>query len=289
MMHFNSEAERLALIEAVHEGYMEVFPTPSIEQRLEVLEPNAYVAVTCSPSKGVDETLDLTGRLVGRGFRVVPHIAAKMVRDRRHLVEIMARLDDLPVDSIFVPGGDARAPLGDFHTAFELLQSIAEFDHAFREIGVASHPEGHPEVSANRLALELEKKQPLATYMVTQLCFDAAALARWLSAMRERGIHLPVWLGVPGQAERAALIRTSMRIGVGDSLRFLRRKSDAATRLLKSSTYSPDDLLSDLAPLLVDPVYKIDGLHIFCFNLVEQTEGWRQRALEDLGAGGSAS
>ena len=284
MIEYANEAERAALIEAVREGYMEVFPTPSIEARLAVLEPNAYVAVTCSPSKGVGETLDMTERLIKRGFRVVPHIAAKMVRDRAHLGEIMARLDALPVDSIFVPGGDAAKPKGEYHTAFELLQDIADFDHRFTEIGVAAHPEGHPDVSDKRLLVELEKKQPLATYLVTQMCFDTEVIAGWLHTIRERGIHLPVWLGIPGEADRAALLRTSLRIGVGDSVRFLKRKSDAAVKLMRSATYSPDDLMSGLAPLLVDPVNKIDGLHIFCFNLVAQTEAWRNRSLEGLGA-----
>ena len=84
------------------------------------------------------------------------------------------------------------------------------------------------------------------------------------------------------------MLKTSLRIGVGDSLRFLRRKSDAATKLMKSKSYSPDDLLSGMAPLLVDPVNKIAGVHIFCFNLVEQTEAWRHRALSELQAGGGA-
>lgn len=284
MIEFANEAERLALIEALREGYMEIFPTATIEERLSALGPNAYVAVTCSPSKGVGVTLDTTEHLVAQGYRVVPHIAAKMVRDRGHLTDIMRRLDDLPVDSIFVPGGDARQPLGEYHTAFELLQDIAEFDHRFTEIGIAAHPEGHPDASDKRLLVELEKKQPLATYIVTQMCFDTGLLASWLHTIRERGIHLPVWLGIPGEAERAALIKTSLRIGVGDSLRFLKRKSGAAAQLMATPVYTPNELMSGLAPLLVDPVNKIDGLHIFCFNLVDRTERWRRQAVADLEA-----
>ena len=47
---------------------MEVFPSASVEQRLAVLEPRSYVAITCSPTHGVDATLELTGRVVRRGF-----------------------------------------------------------------------------------------------------------------------------------------------------------------------------------------------------------------------------
>jgi methylenetetrahydrofolate reductase (NADPH) len=282
MIQFSGKAERDAMEVAVRAAYMEVFPTTTIEQRLAVLEPGSYVAVTCSPSKGVAETLAMTARLAEVGFRVIPHLAAKMVRDHAHLKEILHQLDDLPVDSIFVPGGDAKRPIGEFETAFDLLRAISEHDHKFQEIGVAAHPEGHPDAGDERLMVELEKKQPLATYLVTQMCFDPGVLANWLVTIRERGIHLPAWLGIPGEADRAALLKTSMRIGVGDSLRFLKRKSDAATQLMKARRYTPDKLLSGIAPLLVDPVNKIDGFHIFCFNLVEQTEGWRHRTLQSM-------
>ena len=128
---------------------MEVFPTGTIESRLDVLEPGSYVAVTCSPTKGVDVTLAMSARLARRGFKVVPHVAAKMVRNRQHLREIIAHLNDLPIISIFVPGGDSAVPTGDYSTALSLLQDIAELDHKFTEIGVAAHPEGHPDVDVD--------------------------------------------------------------------------------------------------------------------------------------------
>jgi len=267
----------------VHEAYMEIFPTETIESRLDVLEPGSYVAVTCSPSKGVDETLTMTERLALRGFKVVPHVAAKMVKNRQHLKEIIARLNDLPVISIFVPGGDAKTPLGDYATAYSLLRDIADIEHNFTDIGVAAHPEGHPDVADEVLTDELLKKQEFANYLVTQMCFDAAAIASWLLTIRERGVHLPAWLGVPGVANRASLVKTSMRIGVGDSLRYLKRNPVAAARLMLSSEYRPDGLLRELAPYLEDPAYDICGFHIYCFNQVEKTERWRHEFLERLG------
>ena len=141
-----SETEHDALLHTVREAYMEVFPTSSIESKLDLLEPGSYVAVTCSPSKGVDVTLDMVERLAQRGFKVVPHVAARMVRDDAHLREILRRLDDLPIISLFVPGGDAAKPLGKFTCALDLLRAISEFDHKFSEIGVAvasGGPSGH--------------------------------------------------------------------------------------------------------------------------------------------------
>lgn len=277
---FSSEQERETLLYSVKEAYMEIFPTASIESRLDVLEPQSYVAVTCSPTKGVDVTLDMAERIARRGFKVVPHIAARMVRDSSHLREIMQRLDDLPVISIFVPGGDAAKPVGEYSCALELLRAISEFDHNFTEIGVAAHPEGHPSVSRDDLTGHLLQKQEFASYLVTQMCFNIDALTSWFRNIRELGVTLPAWIGLPGVSNRGTLIKTSLRIGVGDSIRYLKNRGRIAAELLKSASYRPDDLLLDLAPFLVDPLYNIAGHHIYCFNQIERTEQWRHEFLD---------
>ena len=274
--------EREALAHAVHQTYMEIFPSPTVAQRLGSLEAGSYVAVTCSPRTGVDETMDFTERLIGRGFRVVPHLAAKMVRDHAHLREIMRRVVDLGVESIFVPGGDAPQPLGPYSTALELLRGIAEFDHRLRHIGIAAHPEGHPSVDSEVLLQALLAKQTCATYLVTQMCFDSAAIADWLSLIRGRGIAIPVWIGLPGVFDRAALMSASLRIGVGASLRMLSNRGRLIRRLFAPKVHRPDSLLYELAPLLARPESNIAGFHLFSFNRVEQSEIWRRQFVADL-------
>jgi methylenetetrahydrofolate reductase (NADPH) len=218
-----TETERRALVETVRKSYMEIFPTASIESKLDVLEPDSYIAVTCSPTKGVDETLAMSARLAAKGFKVVPHVAARMVRNKAHLRDIIKRLDDSPIISLFVPGGDADKPAGDYHKALDLLRDIADIDHKFTEIGVGAHPEGHPVAGDEELVEQLLKKQEFANYMVTQMCFDAGTIRSWLGDIRNAGVGLPVWIGLPGAADRNSLIKTSLRIGVGDSVRYLKR------------------------------------------------------------------
>ncbi len=278
-----SEAEKHALAATVREAYMEIFPTDTVEARLDALAPGSYVAVTCSPAKGVEVTLDMAERLANRGFKIVPHIAARMVRDKQHLGEIMARLNDLPVISIFVPGGDATRPVGEYSKALELLRDIAEFEHRFTEIGIAGHPEGHPAVRRDVLLEEMRQKQQFSNYIVTQMCFDAEIIGNWVRDIRGEGILLPVWLGLPSVSNRASLMATSLRIGVGNSLRYLRNHGKIAAKLLASRNYRPDDLLLELAPYLADPELNIQGHHIYCFNQVEKAEQWRRAFLAELG------
>ena len=266
----------------LREAYMEIYPAPGIEKKLGILAPNSYVAVTCSPTKGVDETLAMTERLLEQGFRVTPHIAARCVRDRRHLSGIISRLSALNIESIFVPGGDRPEPLGDYRTALELLRDISDFDHRISEIGIAAHPEGHPDVADDVLMRELDKKQEFAHYIVTQMCFDADKLGEWLLDIHHRGVRLPVWIGLPGAIERGRLLRTSMRIGVGDSLRFLRKKTGIAAELLKASVYRPDALVREIARYQALPETNVAGYHLFCFNQVESTENWRNEMIREL-------
>ena len=71
----------------------EVFPASGIEDAVVQWVPaDQTVTVTASPAKGLDATLGLTERLAARGFRVVPHVSARLVADDAHLADIVARL-----------------------------------------------------------------------------------------------------------------------------------------------------------------------------------------------------
>jgi len=263
-------------------AYMEIIPIPGIEERLGALQPNSHVAVTCSPTKGVDETIELSEKLIAQGFQVIPHIAAKCVSGEKHLETIVKRLDALSIESIFVPGGDRPEPIGEFNNAYDLLKALQKSGHNIKNIGIAAHPEGHPDVNEKILMEALEKKKDLADYIVTQMCFDANILGDWLVRINQQGVHLPVWVGLPGAIERGRLLRTSLRIGVGNSLRFLRKKSQVAAELMKSSIYNPDKLVTSISEYKDIANTNLAGYHIFCFNQIEITEKWRTETISKL-------
>ena len=90
----------------------EVLPAPATEAKVvQHLPLDRVVTITCSPSKGLEPTLELTERLAGHGYPVVPHLAARMISGRAELAEIVDRLTGLGVTRIFVPAGDAE-PVG---------------------------------------------------------------------------------------------------------------------------------------------------------------------------------
>ena len=79
--------------------------------------------------------------------------------------------------------------------------------------------------------------------------------------------------------QRAKLLRVSTRIGIGESMRFLRKHGDFVTRFFQPGGFSPDKLIKGLAPVIDDPGQKIAGFHIFTFNDLADTEAWRQKKL----------
>ena len=129
-------------------------------------------------------------------------------------------------------------------------------------------------------------KRHHAAYIVSNLCFDAATLTRWIARIRARGITLPLLVGLAGPLERTRLLRLAAVSGVAESARFLAGHADWLVRLGLPGGYSPERLLDRAGPALTDPASAVEGLHVFTFNQVRQTEQWR-RALVARASSGS--
>ncbi len=263
----------------------EIIPLKGIEKKVGSIPPGSDVAITYSPDKGIPATLDLTRRLRDHGFTLIPHIAARMVCDEAHLRDILAELDDFGVHRIFVVGGDAEQPAGQFDSSLQLLDLMSTLDHGIEVVGIGAYPEGHPLIDDTILLRFLQEKQPFAAYMVTQMCFDPEVIVGWLRGIREDGVELPVHIGVPGVAERTKLLRIAIKIGVGQSARFLKSNLGLVGRMMAPGGYSPDELLLALAPYFDRPPYNIEGVHFYTFNQIESTERWRAEMLARLRGG----
>ena len=273
---------REALAGVLAHPTFELVPLKNAIDQAAFLPPGATVTVTSSPAKGIEATVALCEQLQAGGFRAVPHLSARQVRDRAHLAELIAWLEGAGVDRAFVVGGDAKEP-GEFPDGLSLLRAMADIGHPLREIGIPCYPQGHAFI-ADRLLLDaLRDKARYASYMTTQLCFDPGAIATWLAARRAEGITLPVHVGIPGVAEPHKLLAISARIGVADTHRFLTKNIRFVARLMRSGGfYRPDGLLEGLAPHIADPAARIVDLHLYTFNAVEATEKWRRSMLERL-------
>ena len=279
-------ASRAALADLLRSPTFELIPLKSAMDQAAHLPPGSTVSVTASPTKGLEATVDLASRLQLAGFAVTPHLSARMVRDRAHLLDLVAALDDAGIDRAFVVGGDEKEP-GAYADGLALLRGLAEIGHPFRHVGIPAYPQGHAFIPDGPLLDALRAKAEFAQYMTTQLCFDPDAISTWLSARRAEGLTLPVHVGVPGVAEPQKLLALAARIGVADTHRFLAKNVRFVARLVRSGGfYRPDALLEGIAPTIADPSANISGFHLYLFNAVEVTETWRRAKLQTLDAGG---
>lgn len=274
-------AERVALERVLADPTFELIPLKNVREQAAVLPRGATVSVTASPGKGIEATIDLTIELEQSGLRAIPHLSARMIRDRAHLSELLTRLADAGIDRAFVVGGDADAP-GEFLDGLSLLRAMADLGQLPKDLGCPCYPQGHTDIPDVTLEQALRDKAPFVRYMTTQLCFDPTAIERFIAARRAEGNTLQVKIGLPGVAEIPKLLSISARIGVKDASKFVLKNARFVGALLRSGgTYRPTALVNKLAPLIADPAADVLGFHIYTFNNVAATVEWRDGATRD--------
>ena len=207
------------------------------------------VTVTASPAKGLEPTLALTERLTAHGYRAVPHLSARLVRDARHLADIVARLTAAGVTDVFVPGRRRRPAGGLASTArWPCWTSSTAMGRPFARVGITGYPESHPKIDDDITVQAMWDKRHHATYIVSNVCFDPATLSRWIARIRARGITLPLLVGLAGPLERTRLLKMAAVSGVAESARFLAGHADWLVRLGLPGGYSPQRLLDRAEP-----------------------------------------
>ena len=270
------------VVRLLEHARFEVLPTATIEEKiLGGVPTDVQLTVTASPTKGLEQTLELSERLLKHGYDVVPHLAARMVSGRSELTEIVERLTSAGVTSVFVPGGDAD-PVGDYHDSVSLLADLAELGRPFAHVGITGYPESHPAIHDDVTIQAMWDKRTLGTHVVSNMTFDPKAMSDWLHRMRLRGITMPLLVGVPGPIDRAKLLAMATKIGVGDSTRFLTKHAGLMTRLTMPGGFTGEKFLEKCAPAFGDPEALVEGLHLYTFNQVAETEAWRQELLAKL-------
>ena len=268
--------------ELLRRARFEVLPLDGIEDEVRThLATATKVTVTASPRKGLEATLALSERLAQAGYPVVPHLSARLVRDRAHLAAVLDRLHAAGVGDLFVPAGDATDAAGEFDGAAELLAAMGDARGRFPRIGITGYPESHHLIPDEETIRAMFAKAEMATDIISQLCFDPPTIAGWIANVRARGTHLPIWIGMPGCVDYAKLLRISMKIGMGESARFLRHHAGWTSRLV-TRQFKPGRLLDGLAPIVTDPAANVAGFHLYTFNEVGRTERWRRQAIDRL-------
>ena len=218
----------------------------------DILEPKTSVNVTFLPGSDPEDTYLVAKRLHEEGMIPIPHIAARSVKDKKHLEKILSTLvKKASVKEVLVIGGGVNKPMGEFESSMQILKTGILQANGITEIGVAGHPEGSPDISDVEIRQALHEKNELAIkenlnmYIETQFCFEADMVLAWEKKVRKDGNKLPIRIGIPGPATIKTLFKFAQISGIGPSMKFISKQARNVAKLM--TIQSPHHLLSELA------------------------------------------
>jgi methylenetetrahydrofolate reductase (NADPH) len=227
----------------------------------------------------MQEVLDSAIRLRAAGFSPVPHVAARMFATTVALDGFLEQLTSRAnVERLLIIAGDRDRPVGDLRSSLEVIDGGLLQRRGIRELGIAGYPEGHPRISQHDLDRALMDKIAAAeatgmgVHIVTQFCFDAAAILQWIRRLRDFGLEHPVRVGLAGPTNLPALLRYARRCGVRASIEGLARQSGLARQLFAMT--APDTLVQALAQARSDRRLGMVKPHFFAFGGVAATARW---------------
>jgi len=247
-----------------------------------LLAEGSGVYITAIPGAPHSQLIDAAERIASEGFRPIAHIAARGYRD---LAEVDSLLGSLRLRArateVLVIAGSLPRPVGSIDSSIQILRSGLLEQHGIRRVGVAGHPEGHPNIAADALAQAVEAKNRFAaesgldTYILTQFCFAAEPYIRYERELRMAGNRLPVRPGLPGVTSMHTLLKFGISCGIGPSLRILRKQARRLSTFISPHPYTPDTLITELATAAAaEPDSLLGSLHFYPFGGLEATARW---------------
>ena len=273
------------LVKNFIEGFsIEVVPNSAakVESFAEILPNGTRVYIAHLSEKEDIKTMVATAKRINEeGFSVMPHIPARIIKNKAMLAEwISMYKNEANVDQALLLAGGSSDVLGEFDSSMQLIET-GLFDQAgFKRLHVAGHPEGSKDIdpdggsknvsSALSWKQEFSKRTDAQMAIATQFCFDADAVSKWATNIKNNGIDIPIHIGIAGPAKLQTLLKFSIECGIGPSMKVLTKRAKDITKLLLP--YKPTEILKGLAEhKKQDPELNIEQVHFFPIGGIKQT------------------
>ncbi|OIQ43284.1 MAG: 5,10-methylenetetrahydrofolate reductase [Roseobacter sp. MedPE-SWde] len=274
-------------MEAFLKGYsIEVMPRTAakVEDFRALLPAGTRVYIAHIDGTPIEDMVATAKRIADEGFDVMPHFPARIIQDEATLGDWIARYQgEAGVKQALLLAGGVAEPKGDFHSSMQLLET-GLFDKAgFTNLNVAGHPEPNLDIDpkggrANTYAAldwkqEFSKRTDAEMALATQFCFEAQPVIDWVNELSERGMNLPVHIGIAGPAKLQTMIKFAIACGVGPSLKVLQKRAKDVTKLLLP--HEPNEILADLAAhKAANPDFNITKVHFFPLGGIKTNATW---------------
>ncbi|KAK9457593.1 methylenetetrahydrofolate reductase [Dipodascopsis uninucleata] len=166
---------------------------------------------------------------------------------------------------------------GDFSYARDLVKHIKEKYDDYFEIGVAGYPEGHPEEHNEEklIAILKDKVDSGASFVITQMFYDADNFIRWVDRCRESGIECPIIPGIMPITNYASFLRRVRWCEVQVPPDFM-----AAMECVKDDEAACREVGAELVADMCRTIIERGGirhLHFYTMNLEKSTKVVLQR------------
>ena len=251
---------------------------PSLNEARALLRPGTRVNVTYLGNEDFGMRRTAIRAAAGWGFTPVPHISARRLPSQHALEEFLGALrEDGTTRDVFVVGGDPAQPEGPYRSSLDVIRTGLLEKYGIGSVSISGYPEGHPDISDDLLWSAMAGKsreiseRGITGNVVTQFSFDADAVVAWIEEVRDRGITVPIRVGVPGPTGVRRLLAFAGRFGVASSATIARKYGLSLTNLL--GTAGPDRFIWRLSDRLNDHHGEV-RLHFYTFGGLRQTAAW---------------
>jgi len=272
---------------ALLDGYsIEVMPRTAakIENFREFLPAGMRVYIAHIDGTPIEDMVATAKRLTDDGYAVMPHVPARLIRDKAMLEDWISRyVNEAGVSQALLLAGGLSSPRGELESSLQLLETGLFGRYGFKRLNVAGHPEGNKDIDkdgttrlvdrALKFKQAYSENSDAEMAIVTQFAFDARSIIRWTERIAEAGVTLPIHLGVAGPTKLQTLIKFAISCGVGPSLSVLQRRAMDLSKLLVP--YEPDEFLTEIANYkATHPQSLIDEIHVFPLGGIRASADW---------------
>jgi len=269
---------------------IEVMPSTAakIESFKDILPISTRIYIAHIEGVPIEEMIQTAKRLQSEGFSVMPHFPARIIKNKSTLEEWITKYqDEASIDQALLLAGGVTNPYGIFENSMQLVETELFNKYNFKNLHFAGHPEGNKDIdfdgSTNNVDEALLWKQKfnertdIEVALTTQFCFEADPVIKWADSMIEKGINIPIHIGVAGPAKLQTLIKFSIACGVGPSLKVLQKRAKDVKKLLLP--FEPNDFLETLAQHKKEnPKFNITNIHFFPLGGINTSADWIKNA-----------
>ena len=272
----------------LNDSSIEVTPraVAKIENLSALIPPETLVYIAHIEGTPIEEMVKTAKRINDQGYSTMPHFPARIIKDANTLKDWISRYqNEANVQNALLLGGGVKKPYGDYDSSIQLIESEL-FDLAgFKKLYIAGHPEGNKDIDPDgstknidqALSWKNEYKNRTDADMAitTQFCFDSKTVINWANDIKNKGVDIPIHIGIAGPAKLQTLLRYSIECGVGASIKILQKRAFDLTKLLLP--YKPTSIINELAEYKsINSDFNIEKVHFFPLGGIKQVSKFVQ-------------